>query len=210
MPDLKTATKAAIYQSNVAKLDQIGSSSKDFLQAESLTAIESELGNLIERLHNNINAIEDFVVTGKIADLSIQAANGGINLMGNKWLIYQSRGVSGTITKYPTVHAYTSKMPPPNVFAQWIRDKNIRLVNNETYYGKPSPTASLKTDEEINSAAWGMAVNVFKHGLKPRPIKFDEEVKQTVEDLAKQIVNISVQTFNVGFDVKSSAKRIVI
>ncbi|RYF92557.1 MAG: D-aminoacyl-tRNA deacylase [Chitinophagaceae bacterium] len=56
-------------------------------------------------------------LAGKIVNLRIfDDENGVMNVYANPHLIYQSRGVSGTVTKYNTPHSYKDKIPPPSVF----------------------------------------------------------------------------------------------
>ena len=206
---LKQATKKSIHQSKVQQLDDLGTDIKEFIEQESLSVIENIVGDFIERVHTNINNEKGMVTTGGINQITVKAENNQVNIYANKWLIYQDRGVNGSQEKlYDTPHSYTSKMPPVDVFKDWIKDKNIRLINNTKLRGEPSPFAHLSEEEQINKVAWGMAKNVFKKGFKPRNI-YSKEIPQLVKDLTKEIADFSVQSIIQNIDVKESTKRII-
>ncbi len=150
------------------------------------------------------------VTTGKINQIDIKAENGGINIYAWKHLIYQDRGVNGSQTKlYQTPHAYSNKMPPVDVFKQWIKEKKIRLVNEKKMGGDDSTFKELTEEELINKAAWGMATNVFKHGFKPRHI-YSKEIPQLVKDIEAQITGFVIQGITQTIDVKPTARRVII
>lgn len=207
--NLKTATKKSILEAKVQQLDNLGTDIKDFLQVESMSLIESIVGDFILRVQDNINKEDDMVTTGKINDITIQASDGSVNVLAHRWLIYQDRGVNGSVKKlYNTPHAFTDRMPPVQVFKDWIKNKNIRLENNAKYKGKESPFKDMTEEEQINSAAWGMAKKVFKEGFKPRNI-YSKEIPKLVDDLEKEIADFTVQCLIQAIDVKPSAKRII-
>lgn len=210
MPNLKGATKKSLHEAKVNQLDSLGTDINAYVQQESMTVIESVVGDFVERVHKNINSEKGMVTTGKINDITIQAENGTVNVYANPWLIYQDRGVNGSVKKlYNTPHAYTDKMPPVQVFKQWIKDKNIRLIDNKKYYGEESPTKDLTEDEQITKAAWGMATNVFKNGFRPRNI-YSREIPNLIEDLTKEVADFAVQAIVQSIDVKPSAQRIIL
>lgn len=209
--NLKAATKKSIYESNVKKLDALGKPLGDFIKEESFSVIEGVVGDFILRVQENINSEKDMVTTGGIAKIDIKAENGAVNVYANKWLLYQDRGVNGSKKKlYNTPHAYSDKMPPVQVFKDWIKRKNINLVNNEKYdrVEGASPFKELTEEQQINKAAWGMATKVFQEGFRPRNI-LSKEYPQLIEDLTKQVANFCVQAVVQNIDVKESAKRII-
>ncbi len=190
MPNFKQATKKSIHESKVQSLDNYGSSPDKF----------------VERVVNNIDSIPNFVTTGAINDISIEAKDGRVNVSAAKHIIYQDRGVNGAKKKlYDTPHAYTDKKPPVDVFKAWIKDKKIRLEDNEKYYGK-SPFKELTEDEQITRAAWAMSTKVFNEGFKPRKI-YSKEIPQLVEDLGEQVADFVAQQVVNFIDVKPNAKR---
>jgi hypothetical protein len=200
----KKATKKAAYESKVAQLDTLGTGFEEFLQQESLTVVEDICGQFIERVKGNIET-EKLPVTGKISDITIETKDNQVQISAHPWLIYQDRGVSGTDTKRPnTPHAYTDKMPPVQVFEDYIREKNIQLRDEEQFYEDGSPFKELTEDDKIKSAAWGMAMNVKKHGFKSRPV-FSKEIPKLVEDLSNEIADFAVQSIFQMIDVQNPA-----
>ncbi len=208
--NLAKATKKSIHEAKVQQLDSLGTDIGEFIQQEGLSVIENIVGDFVERVKTNIDNTPQMVVTGKISDIEVKAENGAVNVYAHPHLLYQDRGANGSVNKlYNTPHAYTDKMPPVDVFKQWIKDKNIRLVNNETYYGKPSPFSKLTEEEQITKAAWGMSMKVFQDGYKPRKI-FSKEIPQLIEELQEQIADFCVQAIVSSIDVKESAKRVIL
>jgi hypothetical protein len=206
--NFKQATKRSKYLANVDKLNQFGTSTNEFVDTESV--VEGILGDFVLRVQENINKEAGMVTTGSISEIEVKAENGQVNVYANPWLVYQDRGVNGAKKKlYNTPHAYTDKRPPVGVFKQWIKDKNIRLVNNEKYKGEASPFKELTEDEQITKAAWGMATKVYNEGFKPRKI-YSKEIPQLVDDLANELGDFMIQALNQVIDVKESAKRNII
>lgn len=206
----KAETKKARNLAKVQQLDKLGSNPNEFIKAEAFNAIEQAIGDFISRVVDNINNIPNFVNTGAIAEIQSQATPDGIEIIANKHLLYQERGVSGTVTKQPnTPHAYTNKRPPVDVFKQLIKSKNIQLENNEKYKGDGSPYKELTEEQKINKAAWGMATNVYKHGIKGKNI-YSKELPKLIEDCSKLIEDFGVQSILQNISVKESAKRVII
>jgi len=206
--NFKQATKRSKYLANVDKLNQFGTSTNEFVDTESV--VEGILGDFVLRVQENINKEAGMVTTGSISEIEVKAENGQVNVYANPWLVYQDRGVNGAKKKlYNTPHAYTDKRPPVGVFKQWIKDKNIRLVNNEKYKGEASPFKELTEDEQITKAAWGMATKVYNEGFKPRKI-YSKEIPKLVDDLANELGDFMIQALNQVIDVKESAKRNII
>ena len=71
--------------------------------------------------------------------------------------IFQDLGVSGTKTKYNTPYSYTTKMPPPKVFSQWVVRKGLKGTRDK----KTGRFLSRK------SLQYAVARNIFKYGIKP-------------------------------------------
>lgn len=207
--NLKKATKKSIHESKVQQLD-LGTDIGEFIQKEGLSVIEDAVGQFIERVHENINNEKGMVTTGKISDITIKAEDGAVHVMGNKWLIYQDRGVNGSEEKlYDTPHSYSDKMPPVDVFRDWIREKNIQLRDNEKYTGDASPFKEVDEESKIDGAAWAMAKSVYKRGFKSRNV-FSKEIPRLVDDLKGSIADFSVQCIIQAIDVKPEAKRIIL
>lgn len=179
--------------SKLSKLDALGSSKGDFDIAEGNDVIKNAAGAFIQRVQANLKR-EDKWLTGKTANLSIvEHEDGkGLDIVANRSLEYLDKGVSGTEVKYNTPYAYTNKMPPVSVFIDWIKRKNLNLVNNEKYKGDASPTKDLTEDEQIKGAAFGMAVNKKKKGQKPLNV-YSSELNQLADDVAKAYADYVVK-----------------
>lgn len=211
MKNRKQASKASIYRSKVKELDNLGTNPQEFLEAGTMSIIEEILGDFILRVQDNINKQKDMVVTGKISDIDLQAQDGVINVMANKHLIFQDRGVNGAvIKKYDTPHAYSDKRPPVSVFREWIKRKNINLANSRKMgFEERSDFEDMTEDKAINAAAWAMATKVFKEGFKGHKV-YSKEIPQLIKDLEKEIADFAVQYLVQQVDVKPEAKRVVI
>lgn len=201
--NLKGASKAAIYRSNVEKVGQLGTS-RDMFE-ESLSVVEQVVGEFIDRVQENINKEKNFVTTGKINEITIQSKDGVINVYAHPHLIYQDRGVNGSKKKlYDTPHSYTDKMPPVQVFKDWIKEKKLFLTDKNDEHRKyddrlsdkeksqDRPFKELTEDEKIEKAAWGMAQKVFQEGFKPRKI-YSKEIPKLIEDLQKELTDFAIQ-----------------
>ena len=71
--------------------------------------------------------------------------------------IFQDLGVSGTKKKYNTPYSYTTKMPPPKAFSQWVVRKGLKGTRDK----KTGRFLSRK------SLQYAVARNIFKYGIKP-------------------------------------------
>lgn len=190
---LNQASKKAIYQSKVDQLDNLGTDKSEITFVQQVPTIEHVLGAFVERIHANINQQKDFVTTGAIGDITIQATENQVVVTAPEHLVYQDLGVSGTITKFDTPFAYTDKRPPIEAFKAWIKAKNIRYVNNEKYSHERHGLQHLHNDEEqIESTAWAISTNIFKHGIKPKNL-YTKEIPQLLEDLQAELADFTIQ-----------------
>lgn len=203
----KKVTKKAIYESKVNQAGQLGTDINQFILVDGLSEIEKVIGDFITRVKTNIDNTPQMVTTGKISDIESKAEGGFINIYGSPHLIYQDRGVNGAVKKlYKTPHSYTDKMPPVQVFRDWIKRKGINTVNNPTY-GDEAAFANLTEEQQINKVAWAMAKKVYKEGFKPRNI-YSKEIPKLVDDLGELIANFTAQYIVQAIDVKPEARRI--
>lgn len=189
--NLAAASNRAIQQSRLGQLDNLGESKENFDEG-TLQVVELVAGSFIQRVIANIQN-EDMIVTGKIADISIKSENGDVNIYANPWLLYQDKGVNGSVHKlYNTPFSYKDKMPPVNVFIDYIKTKNLQLRNNAVYHGPASPHKDLTEDEQIEQAAWGMARKVFEDGIKPRNV-YTKEIPNLVQELNDEVTKFVMQ-----------------
>lgn len=197
MPNLKSASKKVVQQNKIQQLDTLGSSVGDFIEVETTNIVENVVGDFILRIKKNIENQKDMITSGKISDISVKVENGKINVYAYDYLSYQDKGVNGSETKlYNTPFSYKDKMPPVQVFIDWIKRKNINLLYNEKYYGSPSAFAALTDEEKIEKAAWGMAMKVYKKGFKPRNI-YSKEIPQLVEELQREIADFTASSITL-------------
>ena len=81
----------------------------------------------------------------------------GINFIMDDYGRFQDKGVSGTKKKYNTPYSYTTKMPPPSAFSQWVVRKGLEGTRDK----KTGKFLSRK------SLQYAVAKNIFKYGIKP-------------------------------------------
>jgi len=203
---IRQASNKAQLQSKLSQLDSLGTS-KDVLNTQ-LSVIENIAGEFIERVQKNIQT-QNLIASGKIEDISIQAEDGKVNIYAYPHLLYQDRGVSGTEVKYDTPHVYTDKMPPVEVFENYIKKKNIQLRDEEKYHGKGSSFKELTEDEKIKSTAFAIAKTIQKKGIKPKNV-YSKEIPKLVSDLQDALGQFAVEQITQQIDVKDSAKGIIL
>ena len=77
----------------------------------------------------------------------------GINFIMDDYGKFQDKGVSGTKKKYNTPYSYTTKMPPPSAFSQWVVRKGLEGTRDK----KTGKFLSRK------SLQYAVAKNIFKY-----------------------------------------------
>ncbi|RKR82646.1 hypothetical protein BDD43_2831 [Mucilaginibacter gracilis] len=181
-----------LSQANAALLEGLGENKSKFTTI--LSAAENACAEFIKRVKANIQSIPDFVNTGSIENLTLESSGNEIHIKGSEHLLYQNYGVKGSESSAlapNSPYSYTDKRPPIEPFLAYIKTKNIRLVHNERYYGKPSPFKEITLDKAQLKLAWAMSTKVFKEGFKPQPIKWEQEkekLKQDLKDNAKGFI----------------------
>jgi hypothetical protein len=185
---LSAANRRATQQANIDALDSLGSNRAGFTSI--LRPIENSVAEFVERVIKNING-EDMVVSGSIENISISTEGNAVKVYGPLHLIFQDKGVNGSVEKlYDTPFSYKDKVPPWQVFVDYIKTKNIQLRNEEKYTRKKnagSPFAALEGDDkDIEKAARGMAYAVFRRGFRPRFI-YSKELPKLLADIQKEV-----------------------
>lgn len=183
--DLKSASKASQFQNKIDQLGNLGTSISEF--SFDLSRTEQIVAEFISSIKESIQQ-NDLPVTGAIEDISMSVEGDTIIIYGNEHLIYVDRGVNGSEEKlYDTPHEYTDKMPPVNVFVEWIKRKNTNLRDNEFFYGKPSPFQDVDGEAKaIQQMAYAMAVKRFKEGVAPVPL-YTQHIPKLIEDMKKEV-----------------------
>lgn len=184
--DANRKTQAA----NLAALNDIGASQGSFTSV--LTPIEDAAAAFIERVVRNIES-EKMINTGAITNMSIQVQGEEVLIYGPLHLIFQDKGVNGAKVKnYDTPFSYKDKLPPWQVFRDYINSKNINLRNEDKYTrkkGKGSPFAALEGDDnDIEQAARGMAYAIWAKGFRPRAV-YSKEIPKLITDIQASIPN---------------------
>ncbi|MGF7075331.1 hypothetical protein [Mucilaginibacter sp. 3215] len=201
MPQSRAAASRAARASALSQISQLGTARSEFTTADMFSAAENDVSNFIIRVKERIQSA-DMIVTGAIEDIKMQTSDTGIKVLAPAHLIFQDKGVRGAESSAlapDSPFAYSSKMPPYNVFINWINTKNIQLRNEEFYdHKKGSPHSDIEGDEKaIKQAAYLMARKVYKKGFKPRNI-FSPEIPQLVEDLKKSITGFAASMITSG------------
>jgi hypothetical protein len=206
------ASNAARRASQLNQLNTIGSNRSEFDTADMFNVVENDCADFISRVKTNIQGEPDFVNTGGIEDIKTEISATGIDIMIPNYLLFQDKGVNGSINKpYNTVFTYRSLRPPASVFVEMIKSRNIRL-RDEAFYnrlGSGSRHEELDEDQKILNAAYAMATKVFKEGFRPRNVyskeipKLIQDVQQTVTNylqsfIQQQIVNNDGSRTNIG------------
>jgi len=191
---LKDASKKSIYKSNVSRLDSLGINKEELLQDVAYSALEKACGEFILRVIENINKRRDFVSTGSITDITLEPTENGIKIMAPSHLIYQSRGVSGTEKKYNTPHSFTNKMPPADVFIDWVKGKAIRLKDNEKYSRKKPPFKGADPNDDLERMAWAISRSIYKKGIAPKNL-YENEIPKLLEDIQREVLDFMIQHF---------------
>ncbi|TWR26910.1 hypothetical protein FPZ42_07700 [Mucilaginibacter achroorhodeus] len=195
-----SSARAQARQDALSQLDSLGSNRSSFEFQDVFSTMENDAAAFIERVKANIQSA-DMPVTGKIEDLKLQVTETSINIIGEAYLIYQDKGVKGAKSSTLAPNSpfkYTDKMPPANVFEEYIKRKNINLRNEENYGGNPSPFDDMKGDDKaIKSASWAMAKKVYNEGFKPQDI-FSKELPKLVEDLSKSVAGFTADLITSG------------
>lgn len=209
MPDnFNQASKKSQHAAKVASLDSLGVPFNEFIQREGMTILEKSLGDFVERVQENISNEKNMVTTGGITDISIEGSNGEIRVMAPAHLIYQDRGVNGSVLKlYDTPHSYKDKRPPVAAFKAYIEAKGIVYSEENDKLRKIDPRLSAKEqtedrpfkeltdDQKKTKAAWAMSTKVFREGFKPRHL-YSKEIPLLLDDIAEAYADIAIQQFN--------------
>jgi hypothetical protein len=196
-------TSAQARQSLIDSLDTLGASKAQYDTADVFSVAEQDVANFIERVKTNIQAA-NMVLTGGIEDIKVRATPDSLQIVGNEYLLYQDKGVKGSIsgTKAPnSPYKYTDKMPPLQVFIDYIKRKNVNLKNEAMFFKAGSAFENLTEEEQIRTVAFLMQRAVFEYGFKPRNI-FSKELPQLKEDLKKSIKGFAADSIKEVFRQK--------
>ncbi|KKX48345.1 hypothetical protein [Sphingobacterium sp. IITKGP-BTPF85] len=154
-----------------------------------MNVLEEVVAEFIENVKNEINAIDGFLTTGSIEELSIKVNNmSQVQVIGMQHVIYMSRGINGTEQNNGSIHSYTTLKPPIAPIKQWIRDKQLLTKNNSKFFKDPV-FDDMDTEEKVNALAGAIRQNIFKKGIQAKGNNYwDRNIS-----LLQQELNIRVQ-----------------
>jgi hypothetical protein len=198
MAKSRRPSNRADYENKVNQATNRGTDRADLDVENELDGLKIVMGDCIKRIHQNIQD-EDLNVTGSINDIQLaETENGGVAITAPIHLEFLDKGVSGTVTKYDTPYSYGDKMPPPKVFEDWIRRRQINTVNNEQFSGEAQDFQSADDEKKIKSMAFAMAKNKQKHGQAPTNV-YSREIPQLVEDAKQFLVDFTLKSITETF-----------
>jgi hypothetical protein len=205
MKNLKQ-TKRQQTLNKIEQIKDLGTNMDEFVRNNVQGSFDKAIGDFINRVQQNITK-SDVAVTGKISDIRIDSSDDLINIIANEWLVYQSRGVSGTQKKYNTPHFYSTKTPPVQPILDWVKRKNINTRNQEQEFQEE---VEFTDDEKLQkSIAYAIRNTIFKEGIKPKNL-YEKEIPKLIEDLNKAGVGAVVQSLNQVIDgIKANAQRVI-
>jgi hypothetical protein len=198
-------------QQNLNRIEQIkdlGTSMDEYVRVNVLDSYDKAINDVIIRIQNNINK-NDLPVTGKINDIRISSTNGTtIDIIANKQLVFQSRGVSGTKKKRNTPHFYSDKKPPVQPILDWLKRRNINTSRNEELFNEE---VEFTDNEKLQlKIAYAIRESIFQNGFKGYDL-YEKEIPKLIEDLRAAGIQAVIQSINqVVVGIKESAQRNII
>ena len=176
---------------DLARLDALNDIGEDGSSFDKeLIGAEKACGDFVKRVAENIIE-KDLVDSGNIFNMAVQKIdNNTIDILGAGYIPYLDLGIRGAedSSKAPNSPYKMTKMPPSNVFADWIRRKNIRIENNPDYGGD---NRSMVDELEINKVAYAMALERYRKGYEPQDI-FEKEIDQLADEASEGVANMVV------------------
>lgn len=197
------ANQSASRKASLDFLDNLGTDRGEFRKVSD--GLESVAGEFINRVIDNINSF-DLIDKGNISDLAIEVIDDkSLNILGQTYINFIDEGVKGSkdSSRAPnSPYAYSNKMPNPQIFADWIRSKNVKVRNTSYHLGTGNDQVIPVDDDDktIKRAAYAMARDRFEKGAEPKPI-FKKEIPRLVQDAANVVGNITVQDILSNLDL---------
>lgn len=161
-----------------------------------MTILEQIVAEFIERVKNDINGLNDFLVTGSIEELSILVNSmNEIQVLGLQHIIYQDAGVNGVQKNNGSPFSYSQYKPPVSVFIDWIKNRQLITSRNSTFF-KDSAFDDMTTDEKITQLAYAIRAKVYKEGFQSKGRFWRDNV-----DWLKNELNTRIQA-NLGDQIR--------
>jgi len=191
---LKQASKKAQFNNLIDNLvATVGEDKGAF--SFNMNLLEQIVAEFIERVKNDINGINDFLVTGSIEELSIKVNNmNEIELLGFAHIVYVSRGVNGVEQNNGSVHSYGQYKPPVAPILEWIENRQLISANNGKFF-KDEVFSDMTDTEKKTQLAYAIRSKIYKKGFQGKGF-WDSNV-----DWLKQELNTRIQQ-NLGDQIK--------
>lgn len=180
-------TKKAQYNSKIDDLiSNTGTAKSEF--KFNMNVLEEVVADFIENIKNEINAIDGFLTTGSIEELSIKVNSmNQVQVIGMSHVIFMSRGINGTEQNNGSIHSYTTLKPPIAPIKQWIRDKQLLTKNNSKFF-KDAVFDDMDTEEKINQLAGAIRQNIFKKGIQAKGNNYwDRNISLLQQELSTRV-----------------------
>lgn len=193
--NIKQASKKAQLNSKIDNMIANAGTSKGAFTFN-MNILEEIVAEFIENVKEDINRIEDFLVTGSIQELSIRVNNlNELEVLGLEHIIYQSAGVNGAKEKnYNTPFSYSTLKPPLSVFKDWVKQRQLITKNNSKFFADKA-FDDMDDEDKINQLAGALRETIFQKGYKGHGY-WDKNV-----DRLKQELNTRIQQ-NLGDQIK--------
>lgn len=150
-----------------------------------MTIVEEIVSEFIEWVKADINKIKDHMVTGSIQELKVLTDGNEIMVAGMEWLIYQSRGVSGTQTQHNTPHRYTTLKPPVAPIIEWVKNRQLITKNAGKFYDNVA-FEGYDEDRQIQQLAFAIREIIYKNGYKGKGY-WDKNVDRLRQELNTRV-----------------------
>lgn len=196
------AKQSTARQQSLDFLNDLGTDKSDYRDV--ITGLEKVCGAFINRVVVNINQ-NDMVDKGNISDISMSIiSNNELEIIGQQYINYIDKGVQGSISNNlapNSPYKYTDSMPPPAIFEDWIKSKNIKVRNTKDKTGSGKDKVfDLDSKDEIKKAAYAIALNRYNNGVAPVPI-FSKEIEQLVTDASNIVGTITISNIISNLDL---------
>jgi hypothetical protein len=160
---------------------------KDFVIQQARTRLTKGNKNVSKSLYDSLKG--NVKVTPNAIELSFEMDEYGM---------YQDKGVSGKQKKYDTPYSFKSKMPPIKPLAQWAKNRNIRLRDEQGRFAKGN----------YNTIGFLIARSIYRKGIKPSLFftkPFEQGFKKLPDTLIEQF-GLDVEDF-LAYTLKEDRLR---
>lgn len=163
----REAVRNSSQRANIPSIDGFGTSRDEVSVEETLNAVEQVIGTFIKKWHQRLADL-DAIVTGRIANITIQRTDTGLIVLAPAHLEYVDKGVNGArVQFYNTPYKYTNKRPPIEEIRRWAERRGIE-----------------------EGAEWAIQESIFQEGKAPRNIYSND-----LDALKKACIEVAAEEF---------------